>query len=174
MMSETIVNRVANSGLITLKPEEWVPATRPSTIDLKDFLFKGLILKEQEFRDMMKAHDWKQYMNASLCVFCSADAIIPSWAYMLISSNSTPFVDEIFFGSPAQWASRQILKYIDRMDEQQYKDQRVIIKGCSDEFEIGPEIYVALTHKLVPVVASLMFGEPCSTVPVFKRPKEAR
>ncbi|HUR30060.1 MAG TPA: DUF2480 family protein [Saprospiraceae bacterium] len=173
VMSEALVNRIANSGLITLRPEEWAPSTQPSAIDLKDFLFKGLILKEQEFREMMKQHDWKQYSGTTLCVFCSADAIVPSWSYMLIASNASPFVKEIFFGTPQQWTSSLLLAHINGMDINEFKDQRVIIKGCSDDVEIGPEIYVALTNKLVPVVKSLMFGEPCSTVPVFKRSKEA-
>ncbi len=170
-MSETLVNKVAESGLITLKPEEWAPAVHPDAFDLKDFLFKGLILKEQDFRESMKAHDWIQYRDKVLCVFCSVDAIIPSWAYMLVASMSSSTAIEIFFGTPEQWMTKQIMKHIEQMDITSYHDQRVIIKGCSDEVTIGPEIYVALTGKLVPVVKSLMFGEPCSTVPVYKRPK---
>ncbi len=172
-MSEILVNKIANSGLITLRPEEWAPTTSPATIDLKDFLFMELILKEQEFREMMKIHNWSQYKDKSICVYCSVDAIVPSWAYMLIASNASSFATEIYFGTPQQWISQKVLSYIDHLDVNQYRDQRVIIKGCSDGIEIGPEIYVALTNKLVPVVKSLMFGEPCSTVPVFKRSKGA-
>jgi len=170
-MADTIVNRVAESGLITLKPEEWIPIAQPAEFDLKDYLFMGLILKEKDFRENMKSHDWSQYKGKSLCVFCSADAIIPSWAYMLIATNAASMATEIFYGNPSQWRTAQLLASIDRMDVTEYKDQMVIIKGCSDEFAIGPEIYVALTSRLVPVVKSLMFGEPCSTVPVYKRPK---
>lgn len=170
-MSDTLVNKIAESGLITLRPEEWVPKSKPAVIDIKDFLFMELILKEKDFREMMKTHPWAQYKDQSLCVFCSTDAIIPSWAYMLIATNAIPFTQNIFFGSPAQWQSRQLLDYIDHLDVSPYDDQRVIIKGCSEDVIIGPEIYMALTNKLVPVVKSLMFGEPCSTVPVFKRPK---
>ena len=172
-MSEALVNRIANSGLITLRPEEWITATKPNAFDLKDYLFQGLILKEQDFREKMKHHEWKRYTHSPLCIFCSVDAIVPSWAFMLIASNASPYASEIFFGTPAQWISKELLQHIHQMDEGQFRDQRVIIKGCSDEFEIGPEIYVALTRKLVPVVKSLMFGEPCSTVPVFKRSKDA-
>jgi|SRR5687767_13234066 len=172
-MSETLVNKIAESGLITLRPEEWVSGEPPASFDLKDFLFQGLILKEKDFREMMKAHDWTQYRDKVLCVHCSADAIVPAWSYMLITSNVTPYVREVFFGTPQQWLSHQLLTYIAQMDENQYKNERVIIKGCSDHVEIGPEVYVALTNKLVPVVHSLMFGEPCSTVPVYKRPKGA-
>ena len=171
-IQEPLVNRVANSGLITLKPEEWITTAKPVSFDIKDYLFKGLILKEQEFRDTLKVHDWKQYDGKVLCIFCSVDAIIPSWAYMLVATLATPFAEEIFYGTPQQWITQGLLAYIAAMDANQYAGQRVVIKGCADEFEIGPEIYVALTHKLVPVVKSLMFGEPCSTVPVYKRAKE--
>ncbi|HZV69618.1 MAG TPA: DUF2480 family protein [Saprospiraceae bacterium] len=170
-MSDTLVNKIAESGLITLRPEDWVQRTQPAVIDLKDFLFMELILKEKDFREMMKTHDWAQYKDQPLCVFCSTDAIIPSWAFMLISTNAIPFTQDIFFGTPEQRISQQLLDYIHHLDVSQYHDQRVIIKGCSDDVTIGPEIYMALTNKLVPVVKSLMFGEPCSTVPVYKRPK---
>ena len=172
-MGEMLINKIANSGLITLKPEEWVPSSDPMLFDLKDFLFKGLILKEQEFRDQLKQHNWAQYLHQSICIYCSADAIIPSWAYMLIATYASPYAKEVFFGTKAQWISHQLLTYVDHLDVSPYMDQRDIIKGCSDGVEIGPEIYLALTHKLVPVVKSLMFGEPCSTVPVYKRPREA-
>jgi hypothetical protein len=170
-MSEALVNRVASSGLITLKPEEWAPDTKPEVFDLKDFLFMALILKEQDFREAMKSYDWTQYQDKVLCVYCSTDAIIPSWAYMLVATMATPFTKEVFFGTPEQWISRQLLQHIEQLDLTSYTDQRVIIKGCSDHVAIGPEIYVALTSRLVPIVKSLMFGEPCSTVPVFKRSK---
>lgn len=172
-MPDALVNKIANSGLITLRPEEWVPSHEINLFDLKEFLFMGMILKEEEFRNMLKAHDWQQYKNKVLCVVCSVDAIIPSWAYMLVTSNASSIASEVFFGTQHQWRTQQILRHIDRIDLATYQDQRVIIKGCSDNFEVGPEVYVALTHRLTPVVKSLMFGEPCSTVPVYKRPKGA-
>ena len=172
-MSDTLVNKIANSGLITLRPEEWVHDITPAVIDLKNFLFMELILKEQDFREMMKTHDWAQYQGKPICVFCSVDAIIPSWAFMLIATHAIPFTQDIFFGTPEQWISQRLLRHVDELDITPYIDQRVIIKGCSDGVVIGPEIYMALTNKLVPVVKSLMFGEPCSTVPVYKRPKGA-
>ena len=172
-MSDALVNRVASSGLITLKPEEWAPAQTPMVFDLKDYLFMSLILKEQDYRDSMKTHDWTQYQDKVLCVYCSTDAIIPSWGYMLVATLPAPLAKEVFFGTPDQWVSRQLMHHIEKLDITPFVDQRVIIKGCSDHVAIGPEIYVGLTSRLVPVVKSLMFGEPCSTVPVFKRPKEA-
>ena len=172
-MSDALVNRVASSGLITLKPEEWAPSSKPLSFDLKDYLFMGLILKEQDFREAVKVHDWTKYQDKVLAVFCSADAIIPSWAYMLVATHANPFVKSLFFGTPDQWINQQLMQYIETLDITTYADQRVIIKGCTDELAIGPEIYIALTNRLVPVVKSLMFGEPCSTVPVFKRSKGA-
>ncbi len=170
-MSDTLVNRVAESGLITLRPEDWAPKTVPSSLDLKDFLFMQLILREKEFREMLKTHEWSQYKDQPLCVYCSVDALIPNWAYMLITSHASPFCKEIFFGTTEQWISSHLLHSIDTMDTASLKDCSVVIKGCSDTFSIGPEVYMALTQKLIPVVRSLMFGEPCSTVPVYKRPK---
>jgi hypothetical protein len=172
-MSETLVNKIAESGLITLRPEEWVPVISPATIDLKDFLFMEQILKEKDFREMLKHHNWSQYSSRPLCIYCSVDAIIPSWAYMLMTTYAVPYASEIYFGTAQQWITRQLLNFVDKMDLKDLIDQRVIIKGCSDEMPIAPEVFMALTNKLVPVVKSLMFGEPCSTVPVFKRPKGA-
>lgn len=170
-MGDTLVNKIAESGLITLRPEEWIPGEALAAFDVSHYLFMGQILKEKEFRTAMKEHDWSQYKNKIVCVYCAADAIIPSWAYMLIATFAAPFGKEIFYGTPAQWQSKQLIQFIQQMDVKPYEDQRVIIKGCSEAFEIGPEIYLNLTAKLVPVVKSLMFGEPCSTVPVYKRTK---
>ena len=166
-----LVNKVAASGLITLKPEEWIPTDPPSSFDMKDYLFMGLILKEQDFRDKLKSLNWKQYEGKTLCLFCSADAIIPNWAYMLVATNVSGIAEEIYYGNLEQWINDQLLRYIEALDITPFQDQRVIIKGCTDQLELSPEVYVALTTKLVPVVKSLMFGEPCSTVPVYKRPK---
>lgn len=172
-MSDTLVNRVASSGLITLKPEEWAPSDQPDSFDLKSFLFMDLILKEQDFREAMKTYDWSRHQGKVLCVYCSTDAIIPSWAYMLVGSFASPVASELFFGVPEKWISHRLLQYVDTMDITPYTDQRVILKGCSDKLNIGPEVYLALTARLVPIVKSLMFGEPCSTVPVYKQPKGA-
>ncbi len=170
-MSDILINKIANSGLITLRPEEWVPDQQPASFDLKDYLFMELILKEQDFRTAIKQHDWKVYAGQPLCVYCSADAIIPYWAYMLVATGASPFATEVFYGTPQQWMTHKLLDHINSLDVAEFTDQRVIIKGCTDGVEVGPEVYTALTTKLVPVVKSLMFGEPCSTVPVYKRPK---
>jgi hypothetical protein len=168
-MSDQLVNRVAASGLITLKPEEWVPTVETVALDLKDHLFMGMILKEKDFREQMAAYDWKSLTAKVLCIHCSADAIIPSWAYMLVAANAAPHAAEVFFGTPEAWPTARMLLHVEAMDIEPYRDQRVVLKGCSDKVTVGPEVYLALTSRLVPVVKSLMFGEPCSTVPVYKR-----
>lgn len=172
-MSDALVNRVAASGLITLKPEEWAPAESPDVFDLRPFLFMDMILKEQDFREALKGYDWSLHQGKVLCVFCSSDAIIPSWAYMLVATYATPIVRQLFYGTPDRWISHTLLHYIETMDITPYAGQRVILKGCSDKVPVGPEVYTALTTRLVPIVKSLMFGEPCSTVPVYKQPKGA-
>ncbi len=170
-MSDALVNRVANSGLITLKPEEWAPTEKPDVFDLRAFLFMDMILKEQDFRAALKTYDWSQHQDKVLCIFCSSDAIIPSWAYMLVVTYAAPVARELFYGTPDQYISHALLRHIESLDVAPFEGQRVILKGCSDAVPVGPEVYTALTAKLVPVVKSLMFGEPCSTVPVYKQPK---
>lgn len=170
-MSDTLVNRVAESGLITLRPEEWIPQEETIALDIVPFLFQGLMLHEQDFREQMKAYDWTVCRDKIVCFYCSADAIVPSWAYMLMATLAAPYAKAVFFGTPEQWISKKLLDHVHQMDATRYRDQRIVIKGCSGGVNIGPEVYVALTSKLVPVVKSLMFGEPCSTVPVYKRPK---
>lgn len=172
-MSDTLVNRVTESGLITLRPEEWIPKDDVMDFDLKPFLFQGLILREQDFRDQINKYDWNPYKDKVVCVHCSADAIIPSWAFMLVTARLAPLAKNVFYGTEVQWTSGQMLRVIDQINAETYRDQRVIIKGCSNGVVIGPEVFIALSAKLVPVVKSLMFGEPCSTVPVYKRPKGA-
>lgn len=170
-MEKPLVNRIASSSLITLKPETWITDPEPALFDLVPFLFHGLILKEKDFREALQEHNWEQYQGKNLCVFCSTDAIIPNWAYMLVTSYATPFATSVHFGGKYTFLENQILQHIDHLDADEYIDRQVIIKGCSDTLQIGPEVYLQLTRKLQPVVKSLMFGEPCSTVPVYKRPK---
>jgi hypothetical protein len=117
----------------------------------------------------MAAYDWKSLAGKVLCIHCSADAIIPSWAYMLVAANAAAKAAEVFFGTPEAWPAARMLRHVEAMDIEPYRDQRVVLKGCSDKVTVGPEVYLALTTRLVPVVKSLMFGEPCSTVPVFKK-----
>jgi hypothetical protein len=168
-MAETLINKVANSRLITLKLEDYWPATQMATFDLKDYLFMELILKEKDFRDAIKAHDFSQYQDKTLLVFCSADAIIPAWAYMLVAAAASPFAIDIFQGTAPEFLSAYYRQTIASLDLEVFVDQRVVIKGCGEK-EVPASAYLDVTAKLQPVVKSIMYGEPCSTVPVFKRP----
>lgn len=169
-VEQTLVNRVAASGLVTLKLEEFFPKEEMASFDLKDYLFMGLILKEKDFREALANHDWAQYEGKNLAVFCSADAIIPVWAYMLVTVYAVPFATDIFQGTPEEFYKHIFQKALDDVDASQYADQRIVIKGCSDH-PVPPSAYVELTRKLQPFAKSIMFGEPCSTVPIYKKPR---
>jgi hypothetical protein len=163
-----IVNKVEKSGIITLDLEEIIPMQEAVSIDIKDQLFQGFILKEKDFRQWIKEHEWANYQNKTVAVFCSNDAIVPTWAYMLITSALTPHTNNIFFSTPDQLNALLAEKYLSNIDGEEYSDKRVVIKGCGDR-EISNHAYVKLSHILLPHVKSLMFGEPCSTVPVYKK-----
>lgn len=173
MISEEkpLVNRVAESGLITIKLEEFFPSAPLMRFDLKDYLFMELILKEKDFREALKAHDWAQYEGATLLVYCSTDAIIPVWAYMLVAAHAEPFASAVFQGSGEEFYKAAFNQAIDRLDMSAYEGQRVVVKGCSDK-PVPPSAYMELTRRLRPYAQSIMFGEPCSTVPIFKRPRK--
>ncbi|MCB0703803.1 MAG: DUF2480 family protein [Saprospiraceae bacterium] len=163
-----LVNRVANSGLTTIKPEDFYPTEVMHSFDLKDFLFQGLILREKDFRESLEAHDWQQYTGAALCVFSSTDAIIPVWAYMLVAVYAQPHASTVFQGSPSEYVQHRMLAALDHILPADYQDQRIVIKGCSDK-PVPPAVYLALSQKLRPYVKSIMYGEPCSTVPIYKK-----
>ena len=162
------VNKVAESGLITIDLENWYPKGEIVVLDLKDYLFMGMIVKEKEFRDSLKKTDWEIYRNKMVSVICSADAIIPSWAFMLVASYLQPVCKELALATPEEMRKQVFLRNIQSINSMDYKDQRVIIKGCGDT-PIGDFAYLEITRILRPVVRSLMYGEPCSTVPVFKK-----
>ena len=162
------VNKVAESGLITIDLENWYPKGEIVVLDLKDYLFMGMIVKEKEFRDSLKNTDWDIYRNKMVSVICSADAIIPSWAFMLVASYLQPVCKELALATPEEMRKQVFLRNIQSINSVDYKDQRVIIKGCGDT-PIGDFAYLEITRILRPVVRSLMYGEPCSTVPVFKK-----
>ena len=169
-MDAPLVNRVANSGLVTLDLEEFYPAGAVVPFDLKDYLFMELILKEKDFREALKAHDWAQYTGKNLVVFCSADAIIPVWAYMLVATYAAPYADDIALATPEQFVEIAFLKKIAALDIAEYEGQRVVVKGCSDK-PVPPSAYLEITRRLQPVALSILYGEPCSTVPVYKKAK---
>ena len=167
---EPLVNRVANSGLITLNLEDYFPKQEIATFDLKGFLFMEMILKEKDFRAALKEHDWTQYEGKILTVFCSADAIIPVWAYMLVATYAEPLAIDIFQGTEEEYLKAVYRGVLKDMDFSQYEAKRIVIKGCSNK-PVPPAAYLALTTKLRPFAQSIMYGEPCSTVPIFKRPR---
>lgn len=170
---ETLVNRVANSGIITLNLEDYFPVEEIITFDIKDYLFKELILKEKDFRTALKEHDWDQYEGKILLVDCTADAIVPLWANMLITSYAAPVVKEIYYGKSEDYLSHHYNRVLSKIDMSVYDGARVVIKGCSSK-PVPPGAYMALTEKLRPYAQSIMFGEPCSTVPIFKRPRKIK
>lgn len=171
MVDKPLVNRVANSGLITINLEDFFPAEALLVFDLKDYLFMELILKEKDFRASLKAHDWAQYEGKNLIVHCSADAIIPVWAYMLVAAYAEPFANQLFQGDEETFYKVAFMSALEKIDASQYEQQRIIIKGCSNK-PVPAAAYVELTRKLQPYAQSIMYGEPCSTVPIFKRPRK--
>ncbi|GAB3007970.1 DUF2480 family protein [Niabella terrae] len=165
---EPIRNKVAESGIITLDLEKFYPAEAPVVFDIKDYLFMGMILKEKEFRQALKELDWQPYSGKTVIITCGADAIIPLWAYMLITSYLQPLAASVSAGNPEELRRQAVLEAIYAIDPATYSDKRVVIKGCGD-IGIGPEAYTAITTVLLPVVRTLMYGEPCSTVPIYKK-----
>ena len=167
-MTEPPTNKVAESGIITLDPASFSPNGETVIFDLKDYLFMGLILKEKDFRETLKKMDWEQYRDKNVAVTCTADAIIPVWAYMLVASNLQPVAKEIVMGDEKDLVRTLFLKNISQININEFVDQRVVIKGCGDT-PIGDFVYLELAKLLRPVARSIMYGEPCSTVPVYKK-----
>lgn len=167
-MEDPIVNKVAESGLITVDPANFLPQGETAVFDLKDYLFMGLILKEKDFREALKNLDWEQYRDKNVALTCSADAIIPAWAYMLVAAYMQPIAKEIVMGDEKELQRQLFLKNIATIKPEEFTDKRVVIKGCGDT-PIGEYVYMEITKLLRPVVKSIMYGEPCSTVPVFKK-----
>ncbi len=167
-MDNTIVNKVAESGIITIDLEEYTKNTSIKIFDLKDHLFMGLIVKEKDFRAALTQTNWEVYKDVYVGVTCTTDAIIPMWAYMLVASYVEPFAKKVFMGNEGQTQEQLLLHCIDTIDITHYADKRVVIKGCGDN-PIPASAYLAITAKLRPVAKSIMYGEPCSTVPIFKK-----
>lgn len=169
-MSEIFVNKVAESGIVTLDLEAYYPKDEVVVFDMKEYLFMGLILKEKDFRLSLKSLDTSVYKNKIAAITCSADAVIPMWAYMLAASALQPVVKEIVFGNEETAKKNILLKNIATINVAEFSDKRVVIKGCG-EVPISEEAYIEITKLLRPVAKSIMYGEPCSTVPVFKKEK---
>lgn len=173
MAGEIFINKVAESGLVTLDLEVFYPKGPIKTFDLKVYLFMELILKEKDFRAALQNTDWSVYQDANVAITCSVDAIIPMWAYMLTASYLQPVAKEIVFGNEEKLINELLLKNLYRFDAAAYEDKRVVVKGCGD-IAIPETAYVEITNLLRPYVKSIMFGEPCSTVPIYKKPAAAK
>ncbi len=167
-MAEVIINKVSESALITLNLEEYYPKEEIILFDIKDHLFMGLILKEKDFREVLQNLDLDLYKNKTVAVTCSADAVIPIWAYMLVAGYLQPVAKEIMFGTEDELKKQLLINNITKINLDEFVDKRIVIKGCG-ELPVGEAAYLLATKLLRPVAKSIMYGEPCSTVPIFKR-----
>lgn len=167
---EDIVNRIANSSLITIDLEDYYPAGERTVLDIKDWLYEGLILKEKEFRNTLKNFDWQQFKNHHIALCCSSEAIIPAWAFLLIQTHLHGIAKTVVFGTLEILETVLYTTIIDNLDVSVYKDKPVIVKGCSDK-AVPQNAYLLLSKKLQGVARSIMYGEACSAVPLFKKNK---
>lgn len=166
-MPDEIVNRVANSQLVTVDLEDWYPQGERITFDIAQWLYENLILRENEFRKFVDDYNWSQHEGHYVALTCSADAIVPSWAYLLVSTRLSPYARKIVVGTPDLLETLIYRDIIATLDVKVYRDKPVIIKGCTDK-PIPATAYTVLIQKLQPVVKSLMYGEACSSVPLYK------
>lgn len=165
---EEIVNKVASSGLVTIDLEEIYPIGERAIFDIKDHLWQGLALREKDFREFVKQNDWDKYHGTFVGIICSADAIVPNWAYMLVSSKLEGIAKQVVFGNLDVLEASIFQKLINGLNPEEYRDKRLIVKGCSNK-PVPTSAYVDVVSRLQPVAKSIMFGEPCSTVPVYKK-----
>lgn len=169
-MENEIVNRVANSSLVTFDLEKYYTPGDRVLYDIKNDLFQELILREKDFREHIKLNDWTRFKNKFVAVTCSVDAVVPTWAYMLLTMALNPYASRVFFGSLEQLESYLYHEVLASVDWSQFKGAKVVIKGCS-HLAIPVSAYTEVAEKLLPQASTIMFGEPCSTVPLFKRSK---
>ncbi|MEO0331211.1 MAG: DUF2480 family protein [Bacteroidota bacterium] len=167
-----IINRVANSPLITFDLEDYYPQGEQVVYDIKDNLFREMILREKDFRTFVKEHDWSQYQGKYVALTCSVDAVVPTWAYMLLAIKLEPYARRVIFGSLETLESILFQEALSRVDLIEFQDAKVVIKGCGN-LPVPDFAYVEITRLLRPYVSSIMYGEPCSTVPLYKRPKKS-
>ena len=167
-MEGEIVNRVSKSPLVTLDLEEFYPKGERFGIDLSQWLEEGLILREKEFRDALKTHRWEAYRDAYVYLFCGTDAIVPAWAYMLIGSCLHEIAREVVVGSREQLETVIFCRRLETLDPEAYRDRPVIIKGCSN-LPVPPSAYLWALQGVQEVARSVMYGEACSAVPLYKK-----
>ena len=168
--TDAIVNRVAQSALVSLNLEDYYPHGERVVYDIKDNLFQEMILRERDFRTFVKEHDWSQYQDQYVALTCSVDAIVPTWAYMLLTTKLEPYARRVVFGTLETLEMLLFQEALHHIDLTQFQDAKVVVKGCSDR-PVPPFAYTEIARLLRPVAASIMYGEPCSTVPLYKKPK---
>ncbi|GAB4129136.1 MAG: DUF2480 family protein [Raineya sp.] len=168
MQSEGIINKVAQSGLVSIDLKDFYTPGERVIYDLAQNLFQGLILKEKDFRQFLKEHSWQSYTGKNVAIICSADAIVPTWAYMLLAVHLQPYANHFVFGNLEELEIDLFRRRFSQTDWQKYTGKKIVIKGCSN-LPIPLYVYVELTRILQPIAQSLMFGEPCSTVPLYKK-----
>ncbi|MFA6946060.1 MAG: DUF2480 family protein [Pedobacter sp.] len=167
-VQENIINKVAQSGLVSIDLADLNPAGERIFYDIKNNLFQGLMLREKDFREFIKEHNWEFYSGKHIAIGCSADAIVPTWAYMLLANRMAPYAKTVVFGNLELLETILFERALSGLDLEKYRDQRVVIKGCG-EIHIPSSAYIDLTVKLTEIAKSIMYGEPCSTVPIYKR-----
>lgn len=170
-MENEIVNKVSQSGIITIDLEAFYPQGERVLFDIKDLLYQGLILREKDFREYIKNEDWNKYKDKYVALICSADAIVPTWAYMLLATQIGPVAKKVVFGNLETMETILYSEILNQLKIDDYKDARIVIKGCGN-LPVPKAAYVQITSLLLPVAKSIMYGEPCSTVPLYKKGKE--
>ena len=171
MEEQPIVNRVAKSKIRTIDLEKCYPEGKRVALDISQWLYKGFVVKEKEFRSALKEHDWSNYKDSNVAMYCSTDAIVPEWAYMLVSTYLREHASKVIYGTLQELELLLFQEAVDKIDANEYKDKPVIIKGCSEKV-IPQNAYIQLVQKLQPVVKSMMFGEACSSVPLYKKTRK--
>ena len=169
-MSDEIINRVANSKLVTIDLEDYYPDGKRMLLDIKDWLLEGLVLREKDFREQASEHNWEQYKNSFVALYCSTDAIVPAWAYMLLSTYLEPYAIKTVIGDLNTLETSIYQDIISELDVSEFQDKPLIVKGCSNK-PIPDNAYIQLTTKLKPIAKSIMYGEACSSVPLYKKSK---
>lgn len=169
-MAEEIINRVAKSGLVTINLEEFYPEGERVLYDIKNNLWQGIALKEKDFREFVKENDWSVYNKKYVALTCSEDAIVPTWAYMLLTTKISPYAKRVVFGDLKTLEDLLFEEALAKINPIEYEDARIVIKGCSGK-AVPPSAYIKLTELLMPYAKIMMYGEPCSTVPLYKKPR---
>lgn len=172
-MSEEIVNRVAKSPLVTFNLEDYYHHGERVILDIKDQLFQEMILREKDFRLYVKEKDWSAFEGKNVAITCTADAVVPTWAYMLLAVNLAPYANTVIYGGWEDLDKLLFQQALSKVNINDFKDQKVVIKGCS-KYNVPPSAYVEITRLLQPVAGSIMYGEPCSTVPLYKKPRNKK